>query len=216
MTSEPRAPAPDPTSRLGLRRGRRHVRPPGAGARSRRAAPGASCPFLVSALQPSPRPPRPTGWTLVPRRAQASCSWREKRALSGGRANTALARQPSAWLRGARSQPPGCLGLGQPPQWGGRTPRPPDCCPFSFKLGQENRPAWGSWLCPCPSEYGAVLMVTDLFTNFPEPSFPKPFQLFDSHRELFCLIFSPHPRLSFHFSHYPASSMPRVYSRCPQ
>lgn len=195
MTSEPRAPAPDPTSRLQLRRGRRHVRPPGAGARSRGAAPGASCPFL------GPLP----GLVLDPRGGHSFSAEHRPLALGGksqnvegGRANTALARPPtSAWLRGARPQRPWCVGLGQPPRWGGRAPRPPDRHPFPFKLGQENRPAWGSCLCPCPSEYGAVRMVIDLFTNSPEPQFPKLFQFFDSHREPFCSIFAHPPFFPF-------------------
>lgn len=130
VTSEPRAPAPDPTSRLRLRRGRRHVRPPGAGARSRGAAPGASCPFLVSAPRPSPRP---TGWTLVARRAQASCSWREKRERRRGKGEHG-ARPPafSVALRGASSAPlvrgPGSApSVGRP---GPKASRPP---PLSFQ-----------------------------------------------------------------------------------
>lgn len=143
VTSDPPAPTPDPTSRLWLPRGRRHVRPPGAGVRSGGADPGAARPFVVSARRSSPGPRE---WTLAPRRAQASCSGPEK-LEDRDRKGDHGACPPARFLRARTARAPGAA------PWVGRPsmgPKAQDGHPFPLKLGQEAGPPWAHASVPVP------------------------------------------------------------------
>lgn len=148
MTSESRPRAPDPTSRLRLPRGRRHVRLPGAGARNGGAAPGAARPFVVSACRPRPGS---RGWTRVPPPG-TDLLLQLKKMESKGRVTKALARSPppSAFLPPVAREPEP-RGSRPPVLW--ESPgRVPTRAPHSF---QKVWPSKQTRHCPCPSEYSS-------------------------------------------------------------